>query len=129
MTVTPPPTIGEKNAQDWNDWVKRKESRNMTQAKHTPGPGRLIPRNEYFRVDVQSGDKCGFTVKGLSKAREDAALISAAPDLLEALESLIQACLDDTGYVPGIAGEERKARAAIAKAKGAEVCDEERGRK
>lgn len=61
-------------------------------AKFTPGPWRLIPRDAANRPPaVQRGAQGGFVVNGLDAATEDAdaRLIASAPMLLEALKSIV----------------------------------------
>lgn len=97
-------------------------------SKHTPGPWRYIPGmlGAKFPPAVQRGSEGGFLVEGVTREQEDAdaRLISAAPDLLEALEAFLRApSVGSSG--PGSATivvqdfNLRAARAAIAKATGA----------
>jgi hypothetical protein len=85
------------------------EIKQMTQAKHTPGPW------------LQMGSSVGVTHGEIASVWEidgrsfsNARLIAAAPDLLEALDLL----LNDVGRGNSMLGA-IKARAAIAKATGA----------
>ena len=101
--------------------------------KHTPGPwvvGSHDFLDQWVCIDAPSGDHdldykswegvamaygCEDSpFKGLEKAKANAMLIAAAPELLEALESVLENCLDSDG----LAAAYEKARAAIAKAKG-----------
>jgi hypothetical protein len=96
--------------------------------KHTPGPWRILPEEddkEYIRIrgtvwggfykitNVPKPQDTGhltLNAQNLAEVRANAALIAAAPELLEALILAVEdepnACFADT------------ARAAIAKAKG-----------
>lgn len=95
----------------------------MSISKHTPGPWTLDDRgykyivsksgNGYITRDVCRLD--GSTMAALAQ-EANARLIAAAPELLEALELLV-----DNPYRDGIESDERLrriGRAAIAKAKG-----------
>lgn len=102
----------------------------MSKSKHTPGPRRAIkgPDKACAAWDLPG---CGFvlasdgnTVIGRFPKYEDAVLDAAAPDLLEALQSLCSMC-----YASSMADPETKrktewelavdkARAAVAKATG-----------
>jgi hypothetical protein len=72
----------------------------MTTAKHTPGPWRIVRTSDYTSdpedTDIQSieganGDSVYFTDSGYYRPREeDARLIAAAPDLLEALREIAE---------------------------------------
>ncbi len=106
----------------------------MTKAKHTPGPwvigtseGRVLSRWDgigYWEIanatvtDFRGDSGEVYFAGGAQEA--NARLIAAAPDLLEALEAMVA----DWGKLASVVkplGEEsslRKARAAIAKAKG-----------
>lgn len=102
--------------------------------KHTPGPwivGSYDFLDQQVYIDAPSGDPDlgyksweGVAIaygceespsKGLEKAKANAMLIAAAPDLLEALEMLETTCELGLGYDHAI---RQVARAAIAKAKG-----------
>lgn len=82
---------------------------------HTPGPWEITTRLT-FGWDVKVKDRdwliCGLCFEDDDDKKADALLIAAAPDLLEALETLIQDQRDAS--LPVLA----KARAAIAKARG-----------
>ena len=86
-------------------------------AKHTPGPwttGRAINSVDMGKFSFI----CPFGANSANQVAEikaNACLISSAPDLLAALESLL-----DDADVCEVAGDDaiRQARAAIAKAKG-----------
>jgi len=84
---------------------------------HTPGPWTYRPAGNFKYPIVQRGDEGGFTVSGMSASRQeaDARLIAAAPNLLEACETLL------FELVAGPAARDEviaNARAAIAKATG-----------
>lgn len=95
--------------------------------KHTPGPWRMHrhhkPISNQWIFQVVTDEEYGEIVAGTctnpqrpEDVREaDAHLIAAAPDLLEALEN----CVDLIELISPIEGDEiRRARAAIAKARG-----------
>ena len=110
----------------------------MTEASHTPGPWGYVPSNEHHGPYVVnqwgSGDICDcYTMSNLNdysvrnggdskpihfqrdEADANARLIAAAPDMLEALELVIQ-------WADGIGSPANMfnvARSAIAKATGA----------
>ena len=91
----------------------------MTDATHTPGPWTVSkPSGNY--IDTATGSIAALTY-GATKA--DAHLIAAAPDLLVALEYLLEQTIgQDQQYgielSEGEAIAEQKALAAITKAKG-----------
>ena len=91
-------------------------------SKHTPGPWFIEQRtyddgNTHFRITASEGHGWAgnryMSVSGCID-EHDALLIAAAPELLEALEDLLDNCLDSEGLCAAHA----KARAAIAKATG-----------
>lgn len=104
--------------------------------KHTPGPWRLV-RNQFSEycstelceMAVMSGGDMNMIVAGvvsdcLEEHQANARLISAAPELLQALVNLVQAlqpdengkiCLSDVEFV------ETEARGVIYKATGEEA--------
>ena len=96
-------------------------------AKHTPGPW-VVGDAPDSRVAVYGGDCCVAVVgeQGYPVVDADAALISAAPDMLAALEELLleRYALEDPeefdqdGHWTSTSPASVKARAAIAKAKG-----------
>lgn len=103
----------------------------MSAAKHTPGPWE-IARNRTSIVEIGPCVADGYAgALWLDVQEADARLIAAAPELLEALELLFgtnamhSVCrhedADVFGRVKGTWGAkaEEKARAALAKAKGA----------
>jgi hypothetical protein len=74
-------------------------------SKHTPGPWQIVGVNVY-----------GNNLRALLPMNAaDAHLISAAPDMLEALETIVSTERDRHGYHPAWTDQ---ARAAIAKARG-----------
>lgn len=92
----------------------------MRNDKHTPGPWRYMETNGMRdKPAVQRGSEGGFLVYGSSAEREeaDARLISAAPDMYEALKDMIAAQMYVDDSDPVIEATKR-ARAAIAKAEG-----------
>jgi hypothetical protein len=101
----------------------------MDNAKHTPGPWRIVRTSDYTSdpedTDIQSieganGDSVYFTDSGYYRPREaDARLIAAAPDLLEALRGVLDHF--DPYATPGYEENEQAyeaARDAIRKATG-----------
>ena len=104
----------------------------MTQGKHTPGPW-FVPDQTYARnltVEVDDGiacpgsggamsyttDVCVLGWNGTPEWDANARLIAAAPDMLEALRSVVDTCRADCpAGLPALSD----ARAAIAKATGA----------
>ena len=91
--------------------------------KHTPKPWTCTPGRDYCsQFDIW--DKDGMEVQCSNAEREaNARLIAAAPDLLEALESLYHTANsigEDTCDPVAFAGALEDARAAIAKARGQE---------
>lgn len=94
-------------------------------AQHTPGPWRVlrpssgIDHNWHVtdETDTFVAHVFGFSHSVDEQSRVNAILISAAPDLLEALQSLVDM---DVSYQRGPRVEEavNKARYAIAKATG-----------
>lgn len=84
--------------------------------KHTPGPW-VIGKHDHdvVMVDTASGTAICDVYGDSDDRPANAHLIAAAPDLLEALETLYRAvCIADADLRPG----EQLAREAIAKAKG-----------
>lgn len=87
-----------------------------TRNTHTPGPWEL------HRVDTSSGDEIHdvadnahiATVWKSNRAEDNAKLIAAAPELLEALEECLQWAKNQGWHQPGV----DSCKAAIAKAKG-----------
>ena len=97
----------------------------MSVVKHTPGPWELVSLSGYgspFSVRmpyIATTANVGQTHYGVQsvRRREDALLIAAAPDLLEALESLVEHT--DGISLPVTAHMMRnRARDAIARARG-----------
>jgi len=92
----------------------------MSESKHTPGPWYVLEGT----ASVYSGDgeRRIVSAEGPGRPAENKAnaqLVSAAPDLLEALTSTLELTAD----APGVSAKEfakriAAARAAIAKAKG-----------
>lgn len=92
----------------------------MSAAKHTPGPWAIYVPNSLsnddmaYGIDTDKGTESESVVLfygGILK-KEDARLIAAAPDLLEALEWVMDRLVDK--HEDDISAQ--KARAAIAKA-------------
>ncbi|KRG86152.1 hypothetical protein ABB33_05015 [Stenotrophomonas acidaminiphila] len=73
----------------------------------------------HVRVVAADGENIWFEDKRCPRVIEDARLIAAAPELLEALEPFAHATLTHTGQVIGLTREDfERALAAIAKATG-----------
>lgn len=88
----------------------------MSAMKHTPGPWRVESGPYYRAIRVDGEVIADMRQIGRSFNESNAQLIAAAPELLEALELLV-----DNPYREGTESDERLrriARAAIAKAKG-----------
>lgn len=103
------------------------------ETKHTPGPWRITTDFEYMRnfkasehVEIQGSDKttigcCLFDV--LPEGWNNASLIAAAPDLLEAAQigwshMLVNGCKSDVNAIASWSEDLKKIKAAIDKAKG-----------
>jgi hypothetical protein len=85
-------------------------------SKHTPGPWKIVPSWHDWIVEGPNGEEIiwqdgNYNTPTISI--EDARLIAAAPDLLEALKEVYDWCY------PTDSAWAIKARAAIAKATGA----------
>lgn len=78
---------------------------------HTPGPW-SEPVNYASRFEVQGSNKR----VAIADTLQDARLIAAAPDLLEALQAIVAASHFPNACTPGLMDAIDKARAAIAKA-------------
>lgn len=100
----------------------------MSTAKHTPGPWKLSDEGQYnlvwsdelkdYVASVHVYDSKGHLY---ANADANAALISAAPDLLEALQAIVDEAGPSFGHTDGPGTINRMAfaaRAAIAKATG-----------
>lgn len=103
----------------------------MSTHKHTPGPWFVCPdgltvcdkRVWFDEAGARHGDTPNMVIKAMSAA--DAALISAAPELLEALDGMLQIYGGSKDW-NGIKSSTEldcisQARAAIAKATGGEA--------
>ena len=103
----------------------------MSKNAHTPGPWFSVKNGAYKWVESPAHTVCVFyqwNSDGSMSESEDAAanarLISAAPDLLAALDSLLKTFVDDLsecGYDEDDINDHdgvKRARAAISKAKG-----------
>lgn len=82
------------------------------QTAHTPGPWRVSPKGAY--VMTHEKKNTAFVMEANRSA--NASLIAAAPELLDALQTMLAAV--DADRIPGIGLATDKARAAIAKAEG-----------
>ena len=88
----------------------------MSKAKHTHAPMTMHHDHGWLVVSDASDDVCIKIAKGFGTGKEQslASLIAAAPDLLDALQSIIE----DIDSEFGTDCDYNKARAAIAKATG-----------
>lgn len=132
------PTVASEEQDMSNELARRKaemlrHDRDDT-PMHTPGPWMADFRLIGGRVVVNqanAGDRMQVALVngGADEQDANARLIAAAPDLLEALRSLLSASADAIRYVPADGSEERDlcdaagdamifARAAIARAEG-----------
>ena len=86
--------------------------------EYTPGPWRIgtPPPNGEQTIGTLNGLMVAVATTGaeMEETKANARLIAAAPELLEALQSVLDNCLDSEGLCAAHA----KARAAIAKATG-----------
>ena len=96
-------------------------------AGHTPGPWIIYQTNKDQRItDVEFSVENGFSIATIYTGDQvsiethdsNVRLISAAPELLEALEECVEYLFNDLGKYPKESELGMKARAAIAKAKG-----------
>ena len=107
----------------------------MSEAKHTPGPWSVKIRESSFRPGVfiedgvcgPDGEQIrvhGFTLTNSETAKANARLIAAAPEMLEALRSIVSAlgCKGHDGWhsEPVHESDVNAALAAISKALGEE---------
>lgn len=84
------------------------------QAKHTPGPWKLVLRYPYRHIDDANGDTiCSLPVFENQEAEATAVLIAAAPDLRAALQDLLAQCQK---WAPTL--DCSRARFALAKSRG-----------
>lgn len=96
----------------------------MSTHKHTPGPWFVCPdgltvcdkRVWFDEAGARHGDTPNMVIKAMSAA--DAALISAAPELLGTLSSIVERIDAEHGSPTFHRAELDAARAAIAKAAG-----------
>lgn len=90
-------------------------------AKHTPGPWKVV-KDDFLGIRIKQSD--GGDIRSIAEilkhppggvlGENNARLIAAAPDLLEALKAVLNNCLDSQS----LADAYKQARAAIAKAEG-----------
>lgn len=92
----------------------------MTHAAHTPGPwlcsGTSVSNPQANRPNATICDVSGWGNRDEAEQIANARLIAAAPDLLAALEDMLNLTLDEDDIA--VSSRITKARAAIAKAKG-----------
>lgn len=90
-------------------------------SKHTPGPWMFYATNAgcdiYERLSMGKGECVAHVVGGVRGFEANAALIAAAPELLEALKVLVDRSLI-SNLEPYLIEPIRKAKEAIAKAEG-----------
>ena len=93
-------------------------------SKHTPGPWEVVELVDGYDIRCPES-RCRIATASDPEAawgaigrEEDACLIAAAPELLEALEQVVS--FVDAGQGTWTVEEQQKARAAIAKSKGEE---------
>lgn len=88
--------------------------------KHTPGPWKAGEMGDRFIVFVDDGTNTSTTIADEIKDEEDARLIAASPELLDALVGLLNMPeFDGTPEASLLRRDsKRAARAAIAKAEG-----------
>lgn len=82
--------------------------------KHTPGPWTLLPDNNGWTLHANGRD---ITTEAFDCTDDDARLIAAAPDLLDALK-LARRALEDNDIDEMMAGEFEIITDAIVKATG-----------
>lgn len=87
---------------------------------HTAGPWQLTVDSEYVRVTGADGTGLFFESLHQPGALEDGRLIAAAPELLEALEALDALWAESEAHGVDFTHAIAQARAAIAKATGAQ---------
>ena len=87
--------------------------------KHTPGPWAIRETATHIAVIGANNEALFHEYKGNTGVKEDARLIAAAPDLLNALQAIVKSLADqdDEGMIEH-AQQMIDARAAIAKATG-----------
>ena len=88
------------------------------ETKWTPGPWHVPKARGYAHGPVDKNDVPVVTWTGMARPRQEngmanAHLVAAAPDLYEALEAMLDECVDDE-FAPHV----MDARAALAKARG-----------
>lgn len=88
----------------------------MSKATHTPGPWHAILERESWWVRGFGG-WLSISLIGRAEARENAHLIAAAPDLLEACEQVISDWNSNEDWNGNLRGTIDKLVAAVAKAK------------
>ncbi len=89
-----------------------------TQRTHTPGPWEYALSTDKYviRTGLNKGAPIGFTTGAIRVAQANARLIAAAPELLEALQYLIQGRPGEAQFDRLYDARVNAARAAIAKA-------------
>lgn len=94
----------------------------MTDLKHTPGPWSIRESSTHVSVIGANGEALFHDCKSIPLVLEDARLIAAAPELLEALDGMLQIYGGNKDWNGLKSSTEldciEQARAAIAKATG-----------
>ena len=90
---------------------------------HTPGPWRVAPAADYLSSDInvdagKRGYICLAGVRGDTQAEANARLIAAAPDLLRALDNLLEQHMAGVDLSVRDRHEWLRAAAAVARATG-----------
>lgn len=90
----------------------------MAETRHTPGPW-VVDEGLHGSIGVWAGDRliAGMEYRG-EQPRKDATLIASAPELLEALRSLLETMVGAEVRDDRLSVVELAARRAIAKAEG-----------
>ena len=89
----------------------------MTEAESTPGPWIIMEGTDWVIVSPEVSVAAVYTPRGVREVRQaNARLISAAPDLLEALEAINDGVEGDNISMPEWLWND--VHAALAKAKG-----------
>lgn len=91
----------------------------MSDTKHTPGPWHIYKGHGLYVDSSTAGSICKLAEKRISEQDEaNARLIAASPELLEALESILDSATDGRPLPEWLCERLVPASAAIRKAKG-----------